>query len=117
LKFKTPMRIFACMQTAKGAFQDAPGHEDIMAGTPKVDIYTKWGCPFCVRAKALLEKKGVAFEEFDVTMGGPKKQEMLARAPAAMTVPQIFVGETHVGGCDDLYALESAGKLDPLLGL
>ena len=72
------MRIFACMQTAKGAFPDAPGQEDIMAGTPKVDIYTKWGCPYCVRAKALLEKKGVAFEEFDVTMGGPKKQETVS---------------------------------------
>lgn len=83
---------------------------------PKVEIYTKWGCPYCVRAKALLDNKGVAYEEFDITLGGPKKAEMLERVPGASTVPQILIGGDAVGGCDDLFALERAGKLDPMLG-
>ena len=81
----------------------------------KVDIYTKFACGFCVRAKHLLTSKGVEFNEFDITMGGEKRDEMLARAPNAMTVPQIFIGDVHVGGSDDLAALEAAGKLDALL--
>ena len=85
-----------------------------MAG-PKIDIYTKFGCPFCVRAKRLLDEKGATYTEFDITMGGPRRDEMRARAPQAMTVPQIFIGEVHVGGSDDLAALERAGKLDALL--
>jgi len=84
---------------------------------PKVDIYTKFGCPYCVRAKMLLNRKGVDYEEFDITMGGPKRTEMLERAPDARTVPQIFIGDFHVGGSDDLAALEREGKLDALLGL
>ncbi len=83
--------------------------------TPKIDIYTKFACPYCVRAKRLLESKGVDFEEHDITMGGPKREEMRARAPDAMTVPQIFIGDTHVGGSDDLDALDREGKLDALL--
>ncbi|WP_420140743.1 glutaredoxin 3 [Sphingomonas sp.] len=82
---------------------------------PQVEIYTKMLCPYCTRAKRLLTDKGVAFEEYDITMGGPKRAEMLARANGRSTVPQIFIGETHVGGSDDLVALERAGKLDPLL--
>ncbi|MEO0590886.1 MAG: glutaredoxin 3 [Pseudomonadota bacterium] len=82
---------------------------------PQVDIYTKFACGFCVRAKHLLTSKGVEFNEFDITMGGEKRDEMLARAPSAMTVPQIFIGETYIGGSDDLAALEQAGKLDALL--
>ncbi|MCZ8369422.1 MAG: glutaredoxin 3 [Porphyrobacter sp.] len=82
---------------------------------PRIDIYTKFACPFCVRAKRLLSEKGAQFIEHDITMGGPKRAEMLARAPDAMTVPQIFIGETHVGGSDDLAALEREGKLDALL--
>jgi len=82
---------------------------------PQIDIYTKFACPFCVRAKRLLSEKGAAFNEYDITMRGPKRAEMLARAPNAMTVPQIFIGEVHVGGSDDLAALERAGKLDVLL--
>ncbi|MEO1048351.1 MAG: glutaredoxin 3 [Pseudomonadota bacterium] len=82
---------------------------------PVIDIYTKFACPFCVRAKHLLTSKGVEFNEFDVTSGGEKRDEMLSRAPSAMTVPQIFIGDTHVGGSDDLAALEQAGKLDALL--
>lgn len=83
--------------------------------TLTIDIYTKFACPFCVRAKHLLQRKGVEFNEYDITLGGPKREEMLARAPQARTVPQIFIGDTHVGGSDDLAALEEAGKLDALL--
>ena len=82
---------------------------------PKVEIYTKAFCPYCVRAKKLLATKGVEVEEHDITMGGPQRAEMIARANGRTTVPQIFIGETHVGGSDDLAALERAGKLDPLL--
>jgi len=82
---------------------------------PEITIYTKFGCPYCVRAKRLLGAKGAAFTEHDITMGGPRREEMLARAPHAMTVPQIFIGDVHVGGSDDLHALEEAGKLDALL--
>jgi GrxC family glutaredoxin len=83
--------------------------KDAMASA-KVEMYTKWGCPYCVAAKALLDSKGVQYSEYDITMGGPKREEMLARAPNAMTVPQIFIGAVHVGGSDDLHALERAGK-------
>ena len=68
-----------------------------------------------MRAKSLLSKKGVAFEEIDIFMSDEARQEMLSNSGGARTVPQIFVGDTHVGGCDDLYALDKAGKLDPLL--
>ena len=84
---------------------------------PKVEIYTKWGCPYCVRAKALFDGKGVAYSEYDITLGGPKRAEMLARAPGASTVPQIFINDSAMGGSDDVHALDRAGKLDPLLGL
>jgi glutaredoxin 3 len=87
----------------------------IKMAQPQIDVYTKFACPFCVRAKRLLTQKGADFTEHDITMGGAKRDEMLARAPNAMTVPQIFIGETHVGGSDDLAALEAAGKLDALL--
>lgn len=82
---------------------------------PHIDIYTKFGCGYCFRAKRLLDEKGADYLEHDITMGGPKREEMLARAPQARTVPQIFIGETHVGGSDELAALERAGKLDTLL--
>ena len=82
---------------------------------PEVVIYTKFGCGFCYRAKRLLDQKGVKYVEHDITMGGPKRDEMLARAPMARTVPQIFIGDTYVGGSDDLHALDAAGELDPLL--
>ncbi|HAF41900.1 MAG TPA: glutaredoxin 3 [Sphingobium sp.] len=81
----------------------------------KVEIYTKAWCGYCARAKALLEGKGVAFDEYDITMGGPKRDEMLSRAPGRTTVPQIFIDGQHVGGSDDLRALDSEGKLDALL--
>lgn len=83
----------------------------------KVEIYTKWGCPYCVRAKELLTSKGVEFIEYDVTMGGPKRAEMVERVPGAMTVPQILADGRPLGGSDDIHALERAGKLDEALGL
>ncbi|MBX7481217.1 glutaredoxin 3 [Qipengyuania qiaonensis] len=82
---------------------------------PQVDIYTKFGCGYCFRAKRLLDEKGVDYTEFDITMGGARRDEMLQRAPTAMTVPQIFIGDTHVGGSVELAALEREGKLDALL--
>ncbi|WP_380877533.1 glutaredoxin 3 [Sphingomonas sp. DBB INV C78] len=82
---------------------------------PKIEIYTKFLCPYCTRAKKLLGDKGVTFEEYDITMGGPKRAEMLQRANGGSTVPQIFINDRHVGGSDDLAALERAGKLDALL--
>ncbi len=82
---------------------------------PNIDIYSKFTCPFCVRAKNLLKSKGAEFNEFDISMGGPKKAEMLERAPNARTVPQIFIGDLHVGGSDDLAALDRSGQLDALL--
>ena len=81
---------------------------------PKITIYTTPICPYCVRAKHLLKKKGAAFEEIDVFMDRDKRGEMEART-GRYTVPQIFIGDRHVGGCDDLYALEGRGGLDPLL--
>lgn len=81
----------------------------------QVDIYTKFTCGFCHRAKALLSAKGVQFNEFDISMGGPKRDEMMERAPDARTVPQIFIGDVHVGGSDDLAALDRDGKLDAML--
>lgn len=86
-----------------------------MAEAARVEIYTKWGCPYCYRALALLRDKAVEPVEYDVTMGGPKRAEMLARVPEAVTVPQIFINGRHIGGCDELVALDAAGGLDPLL--
>ncbi len=84
--------------------------------SPHVEIYTKWGCPYCYRAMALLEEKGVAFTEYDITMGGSKRAEMIERAPGSTTVPQIFIDGTLIGGSDALMALESRGDLNALLG-
>lgn len=82
---------------------------------PKVEMYTKMGCPFCTRARMLLTSKGVQFEEIDITMGGPKRKEMLERAPGHTTVPSIFIDGRHIGGSDDLAALDAEGGLDRLL--
>ena len=81
----------------------------------KVEIYTKAFCPYCTRAKGLLKSKGVTFEEYDIGMGGPKRQEMIQRANGRTTVPQIFIDDRHMGGSDDLAALDRQGGLDPLL--
>jgi len=82
---------------------------------PSVEIYTTPYCPFCIDAKALLKKKNVVFTEIDVSRDRDLKQQMIQRANGGYTVPQIFIGTVHVGGCDDLYELEGEGKLDPLL--
>ena len=81
----------------------------------RVEIYTKAFCSFCTRAKHLLADKGVEAEEYDHTMGGSDRATMIQRAGGRTTVPQIFIDGRHVGGCDDLYALEARGQLDPLL--
>jgi glutaredoxin 3 len=81
----------------------------------KVTIYTTPICPYCARAKHLLKKKGVSYDEIDVFMDCDARDAMEAKSGGRRTVPQIFVGDEYVGGCDDLYALESEGKLDPLL--
>lgn len=80
-----------------------------------VEIYTTPFCGFCHAAKRLLTQKGVSFSEVNVWSEPDRKPEMIQRANGGRTVPQIFIGGTHVGGCDELYALERAGKLDPLL--
>jgi glutaredoxin 3 len=80
-----------------------------------VTIYTTMMCPYCVRAKALLTKKGVSFHEIDVSMDPDLRQEMTQRSGGRYTVPQIFINGQHVGGSDELAALDRAGKLDPLL--
>jgi glutaredoxin 3 len=81
----------------------------------KVEIYTTFLCGYCYRAKKLLENKGVAYEETDVMAEPAKRKEMLQRAGGRTTVPQIFIDGRHIGGCDDLYALDAEGGLDPLL--
>ncbi|WP_439122095.1 glutaredoxin 3 [Marivita sp.] len=80
-----------------------------------IEIYTSPLCGFCHAAKRLLTQKGASFVEIDVLSNPDRKPEMIQRANGGRTVPQIFIGETHVGGCDELYALDRAGKLDPLL--
>jgi len=81
---------------------------------PEVVIYTQDWCPYCVRAKTLLTQKGVAFNEIDAPSGTPARAEAQARS-GRTSVPQIFVGTAHIGGCDELMALDRAGKLDALL--
>ena len=80
-----------------------------------VEIYTRKYCSYCHFAKQLLSRKGVRFHEIDVTGDKAMRNEMVKRASGRDTLPQIFIGATHIGGCDELYALEEAGKLDPLL--
>ena len=81
----------------------------------QVTIYTKPYCPFCVRAVSLLEKKGVPFTEIEAAFDPDKRSEMVERSGGRATFPQIIVGETHIGGCDDMMAMERAGELDQLL--
>ncbi len=84
---------------------------------PPVTIYTKAWCPYCMAAKELLEAKGVAFQEIEITGKPDLRDEMVGKANGRSTVPQIFIGERHIGGCDDLYALDRRGELDKLLAL
>jgi len=81
----------------------------------EIDIYTTDYCPYCRRAKALLQRKGASYREIDVEVTPGARDEMVARAQGRMTVPQIFINGRHVGGCDDLHDLDRAGGLDPLL--
>lgn len=86
------------------------------APTPDVVVYSTGWCPYCDRARALLERKGVAFREVKVDEDPAERDTMLKRSGGRRTVPQIFIGDRHVGGFDDLYALDKAGELDKLLG-
>jgi glutaredoxin 3 len=80
-----------------------------------IEIYTKAFCPYCWRAKALLEAKGIAYNEIPVDYGGELREQMIQRAKGRTTVPQIFIREHHVGGCDDLHELDRSGRLDDLI--
>lgn len=82
---------------------------------PRVELFSGPYCPYCDKAKALLNKKNIAFEEFNVKSDEVKLSEMLERSNGRKTIPQIFINGQHIGGCDDLYALDGAGKLDALL--
>lgn len=82
---------------------------------PRIEIYTTPWCPFCIAAKRLLDTKSAAYEETDVSGDRTKRAEMMQRANGRHTVPQIFIDGRHIGGCDELHALDRAGKLDPLL--
>jgi glutaredoxin 3 len=84
---------------------------------PDIEIYTQPWCPFCERAVHVLSTKGVQFKEINAPHGSPARQEARDRSGGRTSVPQIFIGGQHIGGCDDMLALERAGKLDPLLGL
>jgi len=82
-----------------------------------IELYTTMFCPYCARARSLLQKKGVSFTDIDVMVDDDKREEMVARAGGRRTVPQIFIDGRHIGGSDELVALDRDGKLDPLLGL
>jgi glutaredoxin 3 len=81
----------------------------------RVEIYTKFLCPYCARAKRLLDSKGVAYDEYEISMDSGKRAEMMRRSKGRHTVPQVFIDGRHIGGSDDLAQLEHEGKLDPLL--
>lgn len=83
----------------------------------KIELYTTMFCPYCARARNLLQKKGVSFTDIDVMSDDDKREEMIVRAGGRRTVPQIFIDGRHIGGSDELGALDREGKLDPLLGL
>ena len=82
---------------------------------PNVIVYSGPNCPYCVRAKQLLQKKGANFTDIDVKADSAKFDEMFAKTSGRKTIPQIFIGDQHIGGCDDLHALDAAGKLDAML--
>ena len=83
----------------------------------QIEIYTKFFCPYCTRAKTLLDSKGVTYEEYEVSNDPKSFEVMLDRANGSRTVPQIFIDDQHIGGSDDLHALDARGGLDPLLGI
>lgn len=84
---------------------------------PKVEMYVKWGCPFCIRAKSVFDRKGVEVTEYEIAGNEERRAEMVERAPGSRTVPQIFIDDRAIGGSDDLARIEAEGKLDELLGL
>jgi glutaredoxin 3 len=81
----------------------------------KIEVYSGGYCPYCLRAKALLKQRGLEFSEYDVQVDPEKRAEMATRAPGVRTIPQIFINDRHVGGCDELYALDRKGELDAWL--
>ena len=83
----------------------------------QIEMYTTMWCPYCAHARALLEKKGIAFREISLDEEPGRRAEMVQRAHGGRTVPQIFINGEHIGGCDDMVALDRAGKLDPKLGI
>lgn len=87
-----------------------------MSQEPKIEVYSGDYCPYCTRAKQLLEQKGYSYVEILVDQSKQEKEKMIERTGGRRTIPQIFINDYHVGGCDDLYALEGKGKLDELLG-
>lgn len=87
-----------------------------MAQQPRVEIYTWASCPYCIRAKSLLQSKGVTFQEHPVDANEPARDAMARRGDGRRSVPQIFIDDRHIGGCDDLHALDARGQLDGLLG-
>lgn len=82
---------------------------------PAIEVYTTTYCPYCVKAKALLDRKGAKYQEIDLTNDDEGRLKLVERTGGMKTVPQIFIGDQHIGGCDDLYALDAKGGLDPLL--
>ncbi len=88
---------------------------DVETGMARIEVFTKQLCPYCTRTKSLLGRKGAAFEEIDISLGGPRRAEMIERSGGRTTVPQIFIDGAHIGGSDDLAALDRRGGLDPLL--
>ena len=82
---------------------------------PKIEVYTKNFCGYCYRAKQLLKDKGLDYEEIPIDMGGAPREQMIQRANGRTTVPQIFIGDRHIGGCSDLFSLERSGQLDSLI--
>ena len=87
-----------------------------MRPVPKIEVYVKTFCPYCIRARHLLDGKGIAYDVYVIGFDGAKREEMIQRAKGRTTVPQIFIDDQHIGGCDELMALERAGRLDALLG-
>ena len=83
----------------------------------KIEIYIAMACPLCRRAVKLLTSKNIAFEEIDVTLSATKRQTMRSRAKGRTSVPQVFINDGHIGGCDDLFALDQAGRLDKLISI
>lgn len=111
--------LFSLFRSGKKGSQEAvatqPNPSEGVSPVADVVIYTSKFCPFCTRAKSLLNAKGVNYQEIDIMMDPLRRKEMLQKSNGSHTVPQIFINEEHIGGCDDLLALNSAGNLDPKL--